>query len=73
MIKNQIKKWRLKFDGRGITKSRLAKYLGVTPSYITKVEQDAIQPSPEMMFKIADFFGCEVGKIFTYSRSRKKR
>ena len=73
MIKNEIRKYRLEFDGRGITKSKLSKYLGVTPSYVTKVEQGSIQPSPEMMFKIADFFGCEVSDIFIYSRNRKKR
>jgi len=64
MIENRIREWRSKRGAMGINQSQLAKRLGVSRSYISRLEKGTISPSGEMIFKLADFFGCNVEEVF---------
>lgn len=66
MIRNELSEWRKCFGKKGITKAALARKLGVSRSYITKLENGTLQPSGRMMLKIADLFNCRVEDIFEY-------
>ena len=63
MIKNKLKALRER-HGRGISKAHLARGVGVSRSYITKLEQGKQLPSARMLFKLADYFGCQVEDLF---------
>jgi len=64
MIRNQLPAWRARRGKSGITKAALARRLGVSRSYITKLEQGIAQPSLELALRIAGYFGCSVEEIF---------
>ena len=65
MIGNQVSAWRQKREnGKGISKAHLARRLGVSRSYITKLEQGKLQPSAEVMFRTAEYFGCKIEDVF---------
>ena len=66
MFRNELARWRARHGRKGITKAHLARKIGVSRSYITKLESGALQPSGRVMFKIADYFGCKVEEIFRY-------
>jgi putative transcriptional regulator len=69
MVLNNLKQWRERWNnGRGISKAHLARQVGVCPSYITKLEQGKIQPSCEVMFRIAEYFKCKVEDVFQHLR-----
>lgn len=53
MLNEQIKNLR---TARGISQVQLAKHLGVTKQSISNWENDNIQPSIEMLIKLAEFF-----------------
>ena len=53
MLNIQIKKLR---SANGITQVQLAKCLGVTKQCVSNWENDNIQPSVDMLMKIADYF-----------------
>jgi putative transcriptional regulator len=61
MLKNVVKKWRLE---RKISKADLARRIGVCRSYVTKLELGSLQPSGEMMFRIAEYFKLRVEDVF---------
>ena len=61
MITNEVTGLREK---RGVSKAHLARRIGVSRSYVTRLEQGKLQPSGDVMFRIARYFGCEVGVIF---------
>jgi len=61
MLKNRVKEWR---DKRDIKKAHLARQIGVCRSYVSKLEQQDLQPSGEMMFRIAEYFKARVEDIF---------
>ena len=63
MLKNSVKKWRLE---RNITKAGLARRIGVCRSYVTKLELGRIQPSGEVMFRIAEYFKIRVEDVFQH-------
>ena len=65
MFRNELARCRLR-HGKGITKAHLARKVGVSRSYITKLENGTLQPSGRVMFEIADYFGCRVEQIFRY-------
>jgi putative transcriptional regulator len=50
--------------GRRETKSDLARRIGVCPSYVTRLENNDIQPSGEVMFRIASHFDCRIEDVF---------
>lgn len=67
MIVCNLKQWRAKAnDGRGISKAWLARKIGASRSYVVKLERGKCQPSAEMMFKIAAYFGQPVEVIFQW-------
>ena len=47
-----------------MTKSQFARKIFVCPSYVTRLENMDIQPSGEVMFRIADYFDCRIEDIF---------
>ena len=61
MLKNSVEQFRRR---KGLTKSQLARKLRVCPSYITRLEKWDIQPSGEVMFRIADCFKCRIEDVF---------
>jgi DNA-binding XRE family transcriptional regulator len=61
MLKNVVNKWRLE---RKVSKAALARRIGVCRSYVTKLELGNLQPSGEMMFRIAEYFKLRVEDVF---------
>lgn len=61
MITNTVEKWRTE---KGVTKAHMARRIGVKRSYMTKLEQGRLQPSAEMMFKIAKYLGQSLENVF---------
>ena len=63
MITNFVTKWR---DIKGVSKAHMARQVGVKRSYMTKLEQGRLQPSGEMMFRIAKYLGQPLEQVFQY-------
>ena len=63
MITNNVTKWRKVKD---VTKAHMARRVGVKRSYMTKLEQGRLQPSGEMMFRIAKYLGQPLEQVFQY-------
>jgi putative transcriptional regulator len=61
VLRNAIRKWRKK---RHASKAQLARGIGRSRSYVTRLERGDIQPSAEALFRIATFFGCRVEAVF---------
>jgi transcriptional regulator with XRE-family HTH domain len=61
-------------EKRGITQVKLARAVGVTPSYITKLETGAkVNPSLSVMTNLARALGVELTDLLqTKSRRRRK-
>jgi len=66
MITNMVAKWR---EEKGVTKAHMARYIGVKRSYMTKLEQGRLQPSAEMMFRIAKYLGQPLEILFQHVQS----
>lgn len=65
MVVNHIAEWRGRHKG-GITKAHLARQIGVSRSYVGKLEQGRSQPSVAVLFVMAAYFGCPVEALFQY-------
>ncbi len=63
MVTNSVSKWR---EAKGVSKAHMARYVGVKRSYMTKLEQGTLQPSSEMMFRIAKYLGRQVEEVFQH-------
>jgi len=61
MLKNSVTQYR---ERKGMSKSDLARRIGVCASYVTRLENNDIQPSGEVMFRIAAYFNCRIEDIF---------
>ncbi len=61
MLKNSVAEYRKR---KGVSKSDLARRIGVCPSYITRLENNDIQPSGKVMFRLAEYFNCKIEDIF---------
>jgi DNA-binding XRE family transcriptional regulator len=59
-------------NGKGISKAWLARKIGATRSYVVKLEQGKCQPSAEMMFRIASYFGKPIESVFQWVEEVKK-
>ena len=68
MIINSLTKWR---QAKGVSKAHLARRIGVDRSYVTKLEQGKMQPSGEMMFRIAKYLGQPLEAIFQHAQCLK--
>jgi putative transcriptional regulator len=61
MLRNSVEAYR---RGRGVSKSHLARQINVCPSYITRLINGEIQPSGDVMFRLAGYFKCPVEELF---------
>ena len=68
MITNCVTQWR---QAKRVSKAHLARRVGVDRSYVTKLEQGKMQPSGEMMFRIAKYLGQPVEAVFQHVQSLK--
>ncbi len=66
MILNFVTKWR---EGKGVSKAHLARRVGVSRSYITKLEQGILQPSAEMMFRLAKYLEQPLEAVFQHAQA----
>lgn len=62
-MKNRIKVFRAMHD---LTQEALAHDLGVTRQTILAIEKGKYDPSLDLAFKIARYFGVSIEEIFTY-------
>ena len=53
---------------RGLNQEELAKLLSVSRQTISSIETGKYNPSLELAFAIADFFGKRIEEIFIYER-----
>jgi len=64
-MKNRLKVFRAMHD---LTQEDLAEKLGVTRQTINAIEKQRYNPSLELAFKLADFFGVTIEELFIYER-----
>ena len=57
--------------GQALSKADLARRVGVDRSYVTKLEQGKMQPSGEMMFRIARYLGKPLEAVFQHAPALK--
>ena len=60
-MKNRLKVFRAMHD---LTQENLAEKLGVTRQTINAIEKLRYNPSLELAFKLADFFGVTIEELF---------
>lgn len=70
MVTNSVEKWR---TAKGVTKAHLARRVGVARSYMTKLEKGTMQPSGEMMFRIAKYLGQPLEVVFQHEQSMSEK
>lgn len=68
MLGEKIKTLRVAY---GINQIELAKALGVTKQCVSNWENDNIQPSVEMLVKLATFFNASTDYLLDLERDRK--
>jgi transcriptional regulator with XRE-family HTH domain len=56
-----------------MSKAELARAIGITPSYVTRLENNEKQPSGDMMFRIAECFKCKIETVFRWIPDAAKR
>jgi DNA-binding XRE family transcriptional regulator len=61
MVMNIVAKWRLE---KKISKAHLARQIRVCRAYVTRLEKGELQPSGDVMFRIAGYFKCRVEDVF---------
>jgi len=69
MLKNTVEQFRKR---RGVSKAHFARQIEVCPSYVTRLENMDIQPSGEVMFRIAHYFKCRVEDVFQPGTTKLK-
>ncbi|MCX2818327.1 MAG: putative transcriptional regulator [Methanobacteriota archaeon] len=62
-MKNRLREMR---EERGLSQRELAERVGVTRQTINSVERGRYDPSLELGFELAGFFGCYAEDIFLY-------
>jgi putative transcriptional regulator len=65
-MKNRIKVFRAMHD---LTQDALARDLGVTRQTILAIEKGKYDPSLELAFRIARYFGVGIDEIFIYAET----
>jgi putative transcriptional regulator len=68
-MKNKLKVFRAMHD---LTQESLANDLRVTRQTILAIEKGKYDPSLELAFKLARYFGVSIEDIFTYEEDRNK-
>jgi len=66
-MKNKIKVYRAMHD---MTQEALAQQIGVTRQTILAIEKGKYDPSLELAFKTATFFGVTIEEIFVYDEMK---
>jgi putative transcriptional regulator len=61
LVENDLKVRRARVD---VTQKELADAVNVTRQTINAIERGRYDPSLELAFALADFFGCDIGDIF---------
>jgi len=69
-MKNLLTEFRKR---RGDSKSHLARMIRVCPSYVTRLENNDIQPSGEVMFRIAAHYNCRIEEMFKSETVKARR
>jgi putative transcriptional regulator len=69
-MKNKLKVFRAMHD---LTQEDLAEKLGVTRQTINAIEKQRYNPSLELAFKLADFFGVTIEELFIYQPSERSQ
>ncbi|MCT8336720.1 helix-turn-helix transcriptional regulator [Methanoculleus sp. Afa-1] len=69
-MKNRIKVYRAMHD---LTQEGLANELGVTRQTILAIEKGKYDPSLDLAFKIARFFGVTIEEIFLYGDTAEQK
>lgn len=64
-ITNQIKKYRKTTSTKQET---LAKDVGITREYLSKIENGIYVPSSDLMIKICCYFKCDIGDMFSIKK-----
>ena len=62
-MKNRLREMR---EDRGLSQRELAERVGVTRQTINSVERGRYDPSLELAFELAEFFGYHAEDIFLY-------
>ena len=70
MITNTVERWRTE---KGVTKAHMARQVGVKRSYMTKLEQGRLQPSGDMMFRIAEYLEQPLIVVFQHVQGKESR
>ena len=60
-IKNKIKYFR---TANGIDQRKLSEALGISRTYLSKLENQKFSPGPELMTKVCKYFSKELGEMF---------
>ena len=68
-MKNKIKVYRAMHD---LTQEKLADDLAVSRQTILAIEKGKYDPSLELAFKMASYFGVTIEEIFTYTAEGAK-
>ncbi len=58
---------------RGLNQEEFAKALKVSRQTISSIENGKYNPSLDLAFEIANFFGMTIEEIFYYEKGEKKR
>ena len=67
MVSNKVKEYREKIliaDEFKVTKARLASKIGVSRSYVTKLEKGEICPSLAVAQRLALYLNCKLDDLF---------
>ena len=71
MVKNKVKYYREQKDKSvefNLTKAHLGRRIGVSSTYISRLEKGHIVPSLEKAHKLAQYFNCLIEDLFPYSQ-----
>ncbi|MDY6780597.1 MAG: helix-turn-helix transcriptional regulator [Halobacteria archaeon] len=60
-MRSRVREYRKEAD---LSQSELAESVGVTRQTINAIERGRYDPSLELAFKLADYFGCTVEDLF---------
>ena len=67
VVDNKIGELREQRGPRPVSRADLARRVGVSRSYITRLEKGERTPSIEVACRIASYFGCSIEEVFRLS------
>jgi len=68
-IKNKVRE--LRFFANEMTQKELAEQAGISRQTVIAIEAEKYSPSLKLAFKIADVFGVEITKVFSYEKNSR--